>query len=333
MNAAADVAKPLKTWSHLAKNKRRPTEYETVSTNLLWSTKQPEAPWLLGPDIALSKWYVAYRSKSQWQHQDWDAFRDPDQLVYRTYNTIQDGQEAYVDGLLDDHDRNDHDFGLPADWMPILAGYHTPGRYLIHAAQMSSNYLVALAPASTICNCFMFQAGDQLRWVSRIAYRTAELASRQSSTVFGKSERQHWERDPQWQGFRELMERLLVTWDWAEQFFALNVIAKPAIDAAYLRQFGFHARRSGDALTGLLADAQLIDSERTKRWTRALVEHAYTSRLADNRQVASGWAAKWVPLGERAMEAFLMSMPNGESMLAAAKHETGLFRIALGLSA
>ena len=173
MIASADVAKPLRTWSHLAKNKRRPTEYETVSTNLLWSTKKPEAPWLLGPDIALSKWYVQYRSKSLWQHQDWDGFRDPDQLVYRTYNTIQDGQEAYVDGLLDDHDRNDHDLALPPEWMSILAQYYTPGRYLIHAAQMSSNYLAALVPASTICNCFIFQAGDQLRWVSRIAYRTA----------------------------------------------------------------------------------------------------------------------------------------------------------------
>src|ERR1700683_1894449 len=300
MTVNADVMKPLRTWSHLAKNKRRPTEYETVSTNLLWSTKRPEAPWLLGPDIALSKWYVDYRSNSRWQHEDWDGFRDPDQLVYRTYNTIQDGQEAYVDGLLDDHDRNDHDFGLPDAWMPMLARYYSPGRYLIHAAQMSSNYLVALAPASTICNCFMFQAGDQLRWVSRVAYRTAELASRKTETEFGKPERGEWEGASAWQGFRELMERVLVTWDWAEQFFALNVIAKPAIDAAFLRQFGFFARRNGDALTGLLADAQIIDSERSKRWTRGLVEYAFASAVADNRQAPNEWSGKSASIAGRA---------------------------------
>jgi toluene monooxygenase system protein E len=333
MTVNTDVMKPLRTWSHLAKNKRRPTEYETVSTNLLWNTKRPEVPWLLGPDIALSKWFVEHRSKSRWQHTDWDGFRDPDQLVYRTYNTIQDGQEAYVDGLLDDHDRNDHDFALPAGWMALLAQYYTPGRYLIHAAQMSSNYLVALAPASTICNCFMFQAGDQLRWVSRIAYRTAELASRETETAFGNIERAQWESSPAWQGFRELMERLLVTWDWAEQFFALNVIAKPAIDAAYLRQFGFHARRNGDALTGLLADAQLIDSERSKRWTRALIDYAFTSTVANNRQVANEWAAKWAPLGDRATTMFLDGLPGGEALIAAACHETTLFRTDLGLSA
>src|SRR6266700_7731654 len=99
MTATEDLSRPLKTWSHLAKSKRRPTEYETVSTNLLWSTRDPKAPWTLGPDIALSKWYLKYRNKSGLAHPDWDGFRDPDQMIYRTYNTIQDGQEAYVDGL------------------------------------------------------------------------------------------------------------------------------------------------------------------------------------------------------------------------------------------
>jgi len=332
MTISVDVAKPLRTWSHLAKNKRRPTEYETVSTNLLWHTKSPEAPWLLGPDIAMSKWYVKYRNQSRLQHQDWDGFRDPDQLVYRTYNTIQDGQEAYVDGLLDDHDRNDHDFGLSAEWMARLAQKYTPGRFLIHAAQMSSVYLVALVPASTICNCFIFQGGDQLRWVSRIAYRTAELALRTADAGFAKDERKHWETAPAWQGFRELMERLLVTWDWGEQFFALNVVAKPAIDAAYLRQFGICARRNGDALTGLLADAQCIDSERSKRWTRALIEYARGSTVSDNTSVLQDWSRKWVPLGDRAIEAFFGDIPNGDEYVIAAKQEARLFRVGLGLT-
>ena len=38
MSDQSDLSKPLKTWSHLAGKRRRPSEYEIVSTNLLWST-------------------------------------------------------------------------------------------------------------------------------------------------------------------------------------------------------------------------------------------------------------------------------------------------------
>lgn len=333
MSTAEEISKPLKTWSHLAGNRRRPTEYEVVSTNLLWNTGDPAAPWMLGPDIAMSRWYRQYRNQSPLRHADWDGFRDPDQLIYRTYNTMQDGQEAYVDGLLDDHDRNDHDLGLSPEWLRQLASHYTPGRYLIHAAQMSSAYLVAMAPASTICNCFMFEAGDQLRWLSRIAYRTAELAAHQPAYGFGSGERSAWQTAAAWQGFRELMERLLVAWDWGEQFFALNIVAKPAIDAAYLRQLGACARQMGDTLTGLLADAQAIDSERCKRWSHALLRYALAAPGMDNRTVLESWAAKWVPLGEQAMATFLGDLPGDDEYIAGAREETRLFRLGIGLTA
>ena len=168
--------RPLKTWSHLAARRRRPTEYETVSTNLLWSTQDPDRPWTMGQAIPMSGWFKRYRNESPLQHADWDGFRDPDQLIYRNYTLIQDGQEAFVDGLLDEHQRNDHDESLPQAWLEVLGSHWAPARYVVHAQQMSSNYLVALAPSSTIVNCFMLQGGDQLRWVSRIAYRTAAAA-------------------------------------------------------------------------------------------------------------------------------------------------------------
>ena len=34
---------PLKTWSHLAEQRRRPSEYEIVSTNLHWHTRGDQA--------------------------------------------------------------------------------------------------------------------------------------------------------------------------------------------------------------------------------------------------------------------------------------------------
>ncbi|MFI7709007.1 toluene monooxygenase [Nonomuraea sp. NPDC049480] len=323
--------KPLRTWSHLAVNKRRPTEYEVVSTDLLWTRRDPQAPFTMSPTVPLSRWYVDNRERTALRDVDWNAFRDPDQLVYRTYNTIQDGQESYVDGLLDEHSRNDHDFGLPAEWLGRLASHYTPARYLVGGMQMASNYLVALAPSSTVANCAMFQAGDQLRWVSRIAYRTAELRENHPDAGFGIDERRTWESSPQWRGFLELIERTLVTWDFSEAVFALNVIVKPAVDAACLRHFGVYSREQGDSLTGLLADAQCIDSERSKRWTHALIQLA-TADNPHNADLLGMWAAKWTPLSDRAIDGFFAGLPGGGRFAAAAKAEAQLFRAGLGIA-
>ena len=300
---------PLKTWSHLAKNRRRPTEYEIVSTNLLWSTDD-EAPWAMGPDVPLSRWYIEYRNNSPLRHADWDGYRDPDQLVYRTYNMVQDGQESHVDALLEDHSGNEHDEGLTSEWVGRLATFYTPGKYLLHTVQMAAAYLAALSPSSTVENCFIFESGDQLRWVSRVAYRTAELRSAHPHLGFGGQERATWENHPAWQGFRELMEKTLVTWDWAEQFVALNLVAKPAIDAALLRSVSTVAQDNGDTLLALLCRAQLIDSERTVRWSEALLRYALESpeHGDDNRALAQSWFNKWAPLADAAVTAYCGSL-------------------------
>ncbi len=331
MSYLPDTSKPmepLKTWSHLAGDRRRPTEYEVVSTNLLWSTKDPKAPWAMGPGTPLTKWFVKYRNESPLVHDDWDAFRDPDKLVYRTYTMMQDGQENYIDGLLDEHSKNDHDATMPEAWPRELARFYTPSRYLIHAVQMASAYLVQLARSSTIENCCMFQAADQYRWVCRIAYRTSELAKAHPDLGFGEKERQIWEDDPAWDGFRELVERTLVTYDWGEHFAALQLVAKPCVDEAAIRQLGRAAKNQGDTLLGMLSDAQLIDSERSRRWTKALVE--FVDQNDRNRALLKEWIEKWTPLGDRAIDAYCAALPGIEDAADQAKAAVRRFRADLG---
>lgn len=331
MSGNPEVLKPLKTWSHLAGARRRPSEYEIVSTNLHFSTDNPECPWELDPDMQMNRWYKAYREGSPLRHPDWNAFRDPDELIYRTYNILHDGQENYVDGLLEEFAANEHDRHLRAPWTATLALAHTPGRYLLHAQQMGSAYLAQMAPASTISNCAIFQTGDSLRWLSRLAYRTRELANAHPDRGFATGERALWEGHAAWQGFRELLERMLVAWDWGEAFVALQLVAKPAIDEAFHRQLAGAARRNGDDLLAFLADAALRDSERHRRWTTALVRFALAEEA--NRDVLEAWVAKWVPLGERAIDAWCAVLPDSPAAADDAKRECWAFRGAMGLGA
>lgn len=323
------VLKPLKTWSHLAARRRKPSEYEIVSTNLHYSTRDPNAPWELDPELFMNRWYKQHRNDSPLRHDDWDAFRDPEEVVYRTYNMMQDGQESYVYGLFDQFNAREHDKSLEASWADTLARIYTPSRYLFHTLQMASAYVGQMAPASTITNCAYFQMADSLRWLSHTAYRTKELSLTLEDQGFGRTEREYWETAPAWQGFRELMEKVLVTWDWAEAFVALNLVAKPAVEESVLRKLGESARHNGDTLLGLLSDAQLLDAARHRRWATALVKMALENQA--NQEVIKGWIAKWEPLADNAIQAYCTALDDAPGASESAIRATREFRSGLGL--
>lgn len=320
----------LKTWSALAGARKRPSEYEIVTYKLHYRTRNPEAPYEQDPDTRMNRWYKRYVFGSPLQHPDWDAFRDPDQLTYRAYTTMQDGQEQFVDELLNDHDANGHDLGLSSDWLDTLEKLYTPARYLMAALQMGSAYIVQMAPASTITNCAVFQEADAFRWLSRIAYRTKELSNHHPHRGFNKTERANWEKAPEWQGFRKLMECALATYDWGENVIALNVVAARSIDEAFVRQLGKAARANGDTLTAMMADNHFKDCERSRRWTAALVKMALERDA--NRAVIGKWLDKWVPVGDAAISAFCAGLPNGAQAAAEATVGAARFREQAGLS-
>jgi toluene monooxygenase system protein E len=323
------VLKPLKTWSHLAARRRKPSEYEIVSANLHYNDRDANAPYELDPDMFMNKWAKTNTFGSALKHDDWNAFRDPEEVVYRSYNMMQDGQENYVMGLFDQFNSREHDKSLDPRWAGTLARMYTPSRYLFHTVQMASAYVGQVAPASTITNCNYFQMADAFRWLSHSAYRTKELSLTFADKGFATKEREYWETDPAWQGFRELMEKLLTTWDWAEGFVALSLVAKPAIDEAVLRRLGESARHNGDMLLGLLTDAQLVDAARHRRWATALVKMALEK--PGNAQVIKGWIAKWEPLADKAIEAYCGALTDVPQAAQSAKQATRDFRQSLGL--
>jgi toluene monooxygenase system protein E len=329
MTDAPQVLQPLKTFSHLAGRRRRPSEYEVVSVGLHYSTDNPASPFELSPDLAMNQWYRTHRNDSPLTHPDWNEFRDPDQIVYRTYNVMQDGQEVYVDGLLDSYSDHDHDLGLSDEWLDVLATHYTPRRYAVHCLQMLASYAGQVAPASTVTNCLYFQTADEMRRLQRIAYRTAELAENRPDRGFGEHERQQWETHAAWQGFRELFEKALIAWDWAESFVVTNLVAKPAFDEA-VRRFSTIARQNGDELAASLDENLLRDADRSRRWTAALCTFAFT--VDSNRNLVDRWVAKWQPLADAAVHAYFDGVPDAGSAAGDVTAACAAFRAGLGLA-
>ena len=122
----------MKTWSKLAKNKRRPSEYEIVTTNLQTRHRHRDQAYELSTasDLPANAWYRDHVFDSDLQHDDWEEFRDPDELIYRVYTRLQDSQENYVDGLLDEHNKISHDRDLQPEWLDVLERNYAPRRFL-----------------------------------------------------------------------------------------------------------------------------------------------------------------------------------------------------------
>lgn len=320
----------LKTWSAFLGTRKRPSEYEVVTTHLATRNRHADQAYELSPAplLPMNAWYLKHVSQSPLQHPEWDRFRDPDEVIYRTYTRMQDGQEEYVDGLLSEYDELGHDASLPAEWLDALARLYTPSRYLMGALQMGSAYLVQMAPASTITACAAFQEGDDFRWLSRVAYRTRALQIAHPERSFATGERRTWEQEPAWQGLRALWERALIAYDWGESFVALNLIARPAADEA-LRQLGSAARKYGDALLALMIDNQLRDADRSRRWSAALVNLALEQ--PSNKAVIAGWLEQWMPYAAKALDAYCAALPDIEGAGALANNNVAAFHRSLGV--
>jgi hypothetical protein len=229
----------LKTWSAFGNLGRRPTEYEILTHNLNHTTGP--VPLEMGPEVHGNVWLREHRDSMKLTAPDWDAFRDPDAVTYGSYVAAQDDQETYVEGLLEQFDRDGYDQSLSPQALDLLAAALTPGRYLAHGLQMLSAYLQQLAVSSYVGNCAAFQTADQLRRVQLTAYRTTQLRLTHEGREFGTGERHRWETDPNWQPIRKAIELAFVEYDWDRAFVVTNLVVKPVADLLMIEQLGRQA--------------------------------------------------------------------------------------------
>lgn len=295
----------LKTWSVLGDTRRKPTEYEAVTGKFHYHFNRKPAPFDLDPNSAINQWYLKHREGSPLQAPDWEGFRDPAALNYRRYIALQHEREVYAEGVVDHFETLDHDENLDPAWVSVLERVYLPARYALHILQISSLYVGQLAPSAFITNAAFFQAADELRALQWIAYRAKSLSlSHGSHLANTESNRRIWELDEAWQPAREVLERLLLAYDWGEAFTALNLVVKPALDALLKEALVELATANGDGLTAALLQESRVDTTRSQAWSRALARYALEQN-SENHPVIDQWVSAWQPLADRAVEGLI----------------------------
>lgn len=284
-----------KTWSLLGDVHRRPSTYEVVTSKFHYHYRRDPVPFELDPEAPLNRWYLEHRESSPFTVDDWEGYRDPFKLTYKTYVELQHGRETYLDGLVDQFEDAGTAAELDPAWVATLGRLLIPARFPGHVLQMLGLYVGQMAPSSFVTNPSNFQAADELRRVQRIAYHTKVLANAHGDELATTAHaRTAWESDGAWQPVREAFERLLVAYDWGEAFVALNFAVKPAFDALFGEALAELARVNGDGFLALLLQELNGDAERSRAWSEELVRYAI-ERRPGNREVVESWLDTWEP--------------------------------------
>ena len=287
--------KNQKTYSHLAGQRRVPSEYELVTSELLY---YPARGFEL--NVPVSEFYERNQRRSALRCADWDGFRDPRETTYTKYTGLARNKEIYVDGILQSIEDSGYDAKLGEAWRTTLECFISPARFLFHGLQMLAANVGQLAPGGRLVIATLFQAADEMRRVHRFAYRLRQLQL--TYAEFGADGKQRWQQEPRWQPCREVIERLLVTYDFGESLVALNLVVKPLLDELLMTQLGKQALACGDPLLRELLHSLDEDCEWQRSYTAVLFTHLLADpQGAQNRVAINGWISKWLPLAEKAI--------------------------------
>lgn len=289
-----------KTYWHLLEQRRMPTEYEIVTSKLLCYTGEGFTGKRFEIDVPLRDWYRHYQEESSLVCSSWEKFRDPRETTYTKYTELQRDKEIFVDGILEEIELTGYDAHLRPSWLHMLSRVVAPFRYPVHGFQMIASYVGQMAPSGRITITAALQAADEMRRVQRIAYRVRQL--QQIYPGFGDNSRTLWEADSMWQPLREGIEKLLITYDWAESFVGLNLVFKPLLDELFMKHLSAVALGEDDYLLGQIFYSLNEDCQWHRHWSQSLVRVVIEDDVG-NIGTLQRWIEKWRPIAARAIDA------------------------------
>src|SRR5205823_2747180 len=101
--------KRRRTWSAFGEIRRIPSEYEIVTHDNNYTARKGRSAALeANSSSPQNLWMLTYRDRSPLQVEEWNGYRDPDELTYKKYVTLQDDSETVVQSLLSEYSDAGH---------------------------------------------------------------------------------------------------------------------------------------------------------------------------------------------------------------------------------
>jgi methane monooxygenase component A beta chain/propane monooxygenase small subunit len=284
---------------------KRPTEYEDYTVG------QQSTP----AQFAFQGWPIRFDdgrdpysdSSTLIRSCDWYAYRDPNQTTQRQYvSGVHESENALERSFAGAHAAGLFEFADPG-WIAEGIGRHyMTYPYVEYGQFLALCYAEREALSDTVTFSLVFEAADKVRHLQDVVYYSFELA--EAFPNFDDSGcSQAWISDPVWQGARKAVEFIIDSSDWMEVVVAINLCLDRLFgELAKVEYFSRFAAANGDTVTPIIIASSEADTARTLRWTSTLFEHLLNDPLhgAANKEIITGWIAKWQDYALAACDAF-----------------------------
>ena len=266
---------------------KRLSEYEELTRWTQW-----EAPFYFnGPGPNLQVWSD---DSTVLQAGDWNAYRTPDKLYFRTYATKQSRAGRAVETAFDfarkDVQLADIDPARVAHLQAVLGPlqYADWGLCVVH--QQTTRFALSSWIAGATC----FMMFDDLRHAQ--LYGRLAIAYGEHHDGFDNP-RPAWMEQERFQPTRRIVEELLATLDWGKAIVLADLIFEPLNTAAAHALLTAGSLAAGDGLTPFVCRSIEEDKQRHRASAAEFLKLVCTDEqfAAINRELVNSWVEDLLP--------------------------------------
>lgn len=269
-------------------SRRRLSEYEELSQLLQW-----HPPYHMN-GVARPSYEVWTDKSTMLRSSDWDSYRAPDKLYYRSYTALQSKADRAVHVAFDFANEDGMLAGVDSEHVERMRELIGALQYPEWGLCMLHQHATRFALSSWIAGATEFMMFDELRHAQ--LYGRLALAYGEAHGGFGAGHEQ-WMSSSRFQPVRQLTEEMLALLDWGQGIVVADVLFEPVLTAAVRAALTAGSARSGDSLTPFVCRSIETDKARHRADARAFLQLVCQDETHGeaNRALVREWSSQWVP--------------------------------------
>jgi hypothetical protein len=271
----------------VAPDKRRLSEYEEVTRWTQW-----EPPYHIDGDRPAHQ--VWDDDSTVLACADWNAYRTPDKLYYRTYTTKQSRAARAVETAFDFADKDGQLAAVGPARVALLRQVVGALQYPDWGLCVVHQQTTRFALSSWIAGATCFMMFDDLRHAQLYGH----LALAYGAHFEGFDDpRPAWTEHPRFQSARRVTEELMATLDWGKAVITADLLTEPLLTTAAHALLTRDSLAAGDGLTPFVCRSIAEDKARHRDSAAAFLALVAGDEKHGtvNRELIGTWAADLLP--------------------------------------
>lgn len=257
-----------------------------------------------------------------------DCYRyiDPRQYYYFTYNAACNKAAEQLEAVMQWGEQSGPLERLSPPWREFVATTLAPLRHYEYGAHLAMVEVSRFAYGSTIEQSAIFSAFDHLANAQAITKLVLRMGG--GSAALAEAKRQ-WLEEAPLQPLRALLEAILATRDWGEQWLVSKLVLSPLLYANLYGAAEAGLRADGHEILAFWCATRLNWYREDQQWCEALLRCFLEEEAHANRPTLQAWFEQWYPAARAAVQALVLPLPPAHSAKALSEEDLNPYKALL----